>query len=135
MDDERCDRCETIAHSLTDDTHVDVQTFLEGTPYPLEAEQSMNLQRIAQESIINALRHAHAQQIVLTLTYDRALIQLQIQDDGQGFDSTCPSEGFGLMGIQQRCDRLNATLTIHSHLGQGTQIEVILPTRSDRHDA
>ncbi len=125
----------TIIHAFTEDTEVEIQMCLEGTPYPIEAEQSLNLQRIAQESIANVLRHAHAQQIVLTLTYDRAFIQLQIHDDGQGFDSTRSSAGFGLMGIQQRCDRLNASLTIHSNPGQGTLIQVILPVRSDRHDA
>jgi signal transduction histidine kinase len=122
----------TTAQTLSENTNIAIQTILEGAPYPLSAEQRLHLQRIAQESITNSLRHAQAQQIEMTLSYHSAFIQLQIQDDGQGFDSTHASEGFGLMGMQQRCDRIHATLTIHSQPEQGTQIQVVLPVRSDR---
>lgn len=132
LDDNLFDRLTQIIHSLTADTEIQIQTKVEGAPYPLSAEQGLNLQRIAQESLTNALRHANAQQITLKLIYTPQMLELHVVDDGQGFDLMRPSSGFGLMGLQQRCDRINATLTIHS-TNQGTHIQVVLPIRSDRH--
>jgi glucose-6-phosphate-specific signal transduction histidine kinase len=75
IDEDLFQRLAETFHALAADTDFEIQTILEGTPYSLAAEHSLNLQRIAQESITNALRHAQARRIVLTLTYDPAFIQ------------------------------------------------------------
>jgi signal transduction histidine kinase len=93
----------------------------------LPSDVGMNLLRIGQEALNNAIRHASARTI-LTLTYTPHQIQLQIQDDGQGFDpQQLSSGGFGLIGMQQRSDRLGGTFTINSQPGQGTEVRVIVP--------
>lgn len=88
----------------------------------------MNLLRVGQEALTNALKHAQAQTICIELTYAGDRVLLTIHDDGCGFTlPTSPdglSGGFGLMGMSERCDRINAQFSLNSQLGQGTQIFV-----------
>ncbi len=89
------------------------------------------LLRIAQEAVTNALKHASASRIGITLDADRKALTLTIQDDGISFDtisSPGPAQGhFGLQGIKERTARLNGTLRLHSQHGQGTRLIVTLP--------
>ena len=116
-----------LAAQQTIETSIQVEVVIVGTPYTLPPDIGMNLLRIGQEALNNATRHASAQTI-LTLTYAPHQIQLQIQDDGQGFDpQQLSSGGFGLIGMQQRSDRLGGAFTIHSQRGRGTEVKVIVP--------
>jgi PAS domain S-box-containing protein len=117
-----------IAEQLTVGTSVQAQVCVEGTPYHLNAEVGMNLLRIAQESLTNALRHSMAQTIQISLIYEAGRLQLRVRDNGQGFDmQDRASSGFGLKGMQQRCDRIGAQLKINTQPGAGTEILVIAP--------
>jgi signal transduction histidine kinase/PAS domain-containing protein len=117
-----------LTEQLAIDSPVQTQVLVEGTPYPLSPEAGLNLLRIAQEAITNALRHANAQHIELHLTYTPHYLQLCIRDDGQGFDLQTLTRGFGLMGMQQRADLIGAHLRITSSPAAGTLVEVIVPS-------
>jgi len=101
-----------------------IQLTLEGTPYRLHPDVGLNLLRIAQESLNNALRHAQAQTIDIHLSYVSDRLQLQVRDDGCGFQPQSSSGGFGLLGMQQRAARIGATWHLVSQVGQGTTITV-----------
>jgi signal transduction histidine kinase len=105
---------------------IPIQPAIEGTPYRLHPDLGLNLLRIAQEAIANALRHANAQTIQVHLNYSPQALQLTIRDDGCGFDPQLPAGGFGLMGMQQRASRIGATWHLMSQIGQGTSIIVTL---------
>ena len=116
-----------LAAQQTAGTSIQVEVAIVGTPYALPPDVGMNLLRIGQEALNNALHHASAQTI-LTLTYDSQQVQLQIQDDGQGFDPQLESSGgFGLISMKQRSDRLGGTFTIKSQPGHGTEVRVTVP--------
>ncbi|MFQ4138018.1 PAS domain S-box protein [Nodosilinea sp. PGN35] len=99
---------------------------IEGTVYSLPAEVENNLLRMGQEALTNAIRHANADEIRLQLAYDRDQVSLRVRDNGQGFGvgSMPSSEGFGLLGMSERAERIGAQLTIRSQPGQGTEIIV-----------
>ena len=121
-----------LAAQQTAETSIQVEVAIVGTPYALPPDVGMNLLRIGQEALNNALHHAFAQ-TMLTLTYDPHQVQLQIQDDGQGFDPQLESSGgFGLISMEQRSDRLGGTFTINSQPGHGTEIRVTVPILEDR---
>ncbi|MFQ3612932.1 MAG: GAF domain-containing sensor histidine kinase [Cyanobacteriota bacterium] len=123
------DPAKTIAKFIDQTTSgqsVPIQFQLEGTPYHLHPDLGLNLLRITQEAIANALRHARAQTIRIQLHYSPQTIQLTVQDDGCGFDPQQSSHGFGLLGMQQRAARIGATWHLVSQLGQGTTIAVTL---------
>jgi signal transduction histidine kinase len=91
------------------------------------------LLRIAHEAAANAARHAAAREIKVRLAYKPEVVELQVSDDGRGFDSSAPAlrGHFGILGMQERANKLNATLTIESTAGFGTTIRVLAPAPSD----
>jgi two-component system NarL family sensor kinase len=99
---------------------------IEGAAYSLPAEVESNLLRIGQEALTNAIRHANADEIRVKLIYDRDRFCLCVKDNGQGFGvgSIPSSEGFGLLGMSERAERIGAQLKIQSQPGQGTEIIV-----------
>jgi two-component system NarL family sensor kinase len=99
---------------------------IEGAAYSLPAEVENNLLRIGQEALTNAIRHANADEIRVELVYDRDQFCLRVRDNGQGFGvgSIPSSEGFGLLGMSERAERIGAQLTIRSQPGEGTEIIV-----------
>lgn len=133
--DEYRDLVGALQRSLTQLTlHTPLQTNLTivGTPVLVPPDVGMNLLRIGQEATTNTLRHAQAQTLQIELTFKVDGITLCIQDDGQGFDPQSAHDrgGFGLLGMQQRCDRLGGQFTLRSHPGQGTGILIQIPLTS-----
>jgi PAS domain S-box-containing protein len=92
----------------------------------LDTEEA--LYRIAQEALNNAMKHAAASQITVTLRQDAPRTLLQVADDGAGFDpAAVPPGRLGLSGMYERAARLGATLTVESAPGHGTHIWVEVP--------
>ncbi len=83
--------------------------------------------RIAQESLTNVARHAHAQNVWLSLSKDQNSVSLKVHDDGCGFDPLQKHAGLGIVGMNERATILEGTLTITSQPGQGTMVEARLP--------
>ncbi|HEY9710687.1 MAG TPA: PAS domain-containing protein, partial [Oculatellaceae cyanobacterium] len=97
-----------------------------GIPYPLPSEVENNLLRIGQEALTNALKYATATEICVELIYQSTQCILRIKDDGQGFsiERSSSHNGFGLLGMTERADRIGAHLQLQSTPGQGTEIVV-----------
>ena len=101
-----------------------LQLEVRGAAYPLPSEVETTLFRIAQEGLSNAVNHAQADHIWVTLDYDGG-VSLTVRDDGKGFDpdaAMSPSNirtSWGLIGIQERSNLINAALTLHSAPGAG----------------
>ena len=78
---------------------------------------------IAQEALTNAVRHARARRITLRASAVRAIgIRLSIADDGRGFARDRNASGFGMIGMQERAERIGASLTIVTAPRSGTEI-------------
>jgi signal transduction histidine kinase len=105
-----------------------------GEKVQLPADVESELLRIAQEGVTNVLKHARARQVELKLSFGADTVSLTIADDGVGFNSTAHHEGFGLLGMRERAERIGARLLVGSRSGQGTRVETIWP-RSDLHRA
>ncbi|WP_459195234.1 PAS domain S-box protein [Nostoc sp. FACHB-892] len=99
---------------------------VKGIAYALSTEVENNVLRMGQEALTNAIKHANADEIRVELIYDRDQFCLRVRDNGQGFGvgSISASEGFGLLGMSERAERIGAQLTIRSQPGQGTEIIV-----------
>jgi len=115
-----------------------------GTPFHVPNFVAGNLLLVAQEAIRNALQHADCHTVHVTARFDAAAatIEIEVQDDGRGFDPTGepgPDRGhFGLQGMRERVERLGGTLTITSTPGSGTRVRARVPIRdydSDLDDA
>ena len=111
---------------------VDFEMNVTGEIRPLAGIAETHLLRIAQESVGNAAQHAAAGKITLELNFARDSVTLTIRDDGCGFDpAASPPDGhFGLLGIQERAEKMQAALDIESAPGKGTTIRVMVPTNA-----
>ena len=98
--------------------------------YPADVEQ--HIFRIVQQACENALHHAKAKQVMISGILAPQTIQLKIEDDGVGFEITngvelhnlLASKHFGLAGIVERAELINARVTIDSTPKAGTHIHV-----------
>ena len=72
------------------------------------------------------MKHAQAQRVDLTLAFGPDGVSLSVTDDGAGFDPEAHHEGFGLLGIRERAQRIGARLVVTSAPGHGTRIETLL---------
>lgn len=86
------------------------------------------LYRIVQEAISNAIRHAQCSQIDVQLFGHEESLDLIIEDNGQGFDSTVIS-GFGINQMKIRTESLGGRIEIDSHSGKGTTILIQIPLK------
>lgn len=101
---------------------------VEVEPLPtLDGERETLLFRIAQEALNNIAKHARARSVLLRLVERDGRLQLQVVDDGIGFDAAAPGAGSGLSGMRERLRLFQGTLEVHTAPGHGTRLRAVVP--------
>jgi signal transduction histidine kinase/ligand-binding sensor domain-containing protein len=118
-----------VARQLSEETAVTIA--VRGTAPALPEFIGRNLFRIGQEAMTNAVRHARATTITVEVGEAAGRFVLKIQDDGRGFDTAQAGSGggFGLRGMQERAQQIEAQLTFNSRPG-ATIIQVTVPLKT-----
>ena len=109
---------------------IKINLQLKGDLHGLGETVNINLYRIVQESINNALKYAGANNIEVKLTkFKSDNLQLDVVDDGIGMDveSVDQTSHFGILGMRERAQALHGTFKIVSVKGKGTAIHVKIP--------
>jgi two-component system sensor histidine kinase UhpB len=98
-------------------------------------EVSLCLYRVVQEALGNIARHAHARAIEVSLTRTDVDLQLDIVDDGQGFDlaEARRSGGLGLLGMDERVRLIMGSVSIDTQPQCGTHLRAEVPLRGLEH--
>jgi signal transduction histidine kinase len=106
-----------------------VEFSFRGEPYPLHNETALALLRICQDVVINTLRCAEASTIQIQITYKSSAVELSVQDNGRGFDSTALGSGkeFGLASIRERAESIGAQVQISGEYGSRITVSVQSP--------
>jgi signal transduction histidine kinase/ligand-binding sensor domain-containing protein len=117
----------TIAKDLEQQTDSEFELSVQGAARELTTQVRDEMYRIGAESLVNAFRHAAAPLIEVEILFDDAAITLRIRDNGKGFDEAVLRKAsrpghFGLLGLQERADRIGAVLEIWSREGAGTEV-------------
>ena len=108
-----------------------------GQPRRIRPDAEITLLRAAQEALVNVARHARAGKVGLTLSYMEDQVNLDIRDDGVGFDpqqagamvpARAGGSGYGLLAMRQRVEGVAGTLEVESAPGGGTAISASVPT-------
>lgn len=110
-------------------TEKPVEIFLDIDSIAIELKpgQVLNLFRIAQEAIINSVKHSRTDKIVVNMKYIEGALQLSIQDWGIGFDSKNEPDGhYGLINMKKRANTLKANLSVTSS-PNGTILVLSMP--------
>jgi len=91
----------------------------------LPGSVSAQLERIARESLNNAVRHAEASTVTVDLACDPDRVVLRITDDGRGFDvESIPAGHHGLTIMRERAGEIGAVLGLHSEIDGGAEVSV-----------
>ncbi|HYY04960.1 MAG TPA: ATP-binding protein, partial [Candidatus Limnocylindria bacterium] len=122
--------------------HVEVLRQLHGVEIELQIEDGASaggdaardreVFRIAQEALQNALRHAAARHLAVQLGARNGSLELEVRDDGVGFEPADPelrSRRLGLTSMEERARRLGGRLEIRSGPGRGTAVRLEVGAR------
>lgn len=94
----------------------------------LDSKCEVSLFRLVQEAVQNALKHADADEILVKVEVKKELCTIIVKDDGRGFDMNQNMEkSFGILGMRERVELLNGTISIDSKPGAGTTVLIQVP--------
>ncbi len=107
--------------------NIAVQDF--GLEERLDTVLEISIFRMIQELITNAIKHAQASEINISLTNHDSLLNIIVEDNGKGFDpqTLIEKEGMGLKSIEKRIEHLEGTFEIDAAHGRGTNILINIP--------
>lgn len=115
-----------LCREFAENTGLSVTTALDEVSLHDEAE--LTAYRIVQESLTNISKYAHAKEITVAMQVYDHHIELDVQDDGVGFDlNTRLNASHGFAGMRHRVEALHGTLEVTSSEGHGCNIHVVLP--------
>jgi PAS domain S-box-containing protein len=114
-------------------SRYEMRVLIDGPDQPiprLGPSMEMTLLRIAQEALTNVARHAHSDQVKVSLQMVDDAIHLSIQDNGIGMEASQPinhPSSHGLKIMRERAEAIGGTLIIESEPGKGTKVKAIIP--------
>ena len=117
-----------LAEATTGRARVPVSVVVEGQrseSVALPPEVQVALYRITQEALNNVAKHAGCAGARVTLRWREDGVELEVADDGKGFDATAVEAGrLGLVGMRERAAAVGADLRVESGDGRGTRVAV-----------
>lgn len=123
-----------IVKPLAPQDRVAMSVNISGTPVRLPAPVEMNLLRIGQEAVANAVKHGGARHITIELQYAAESVRLFVKDDGCGFapEEALSTGHYGLLDMRERAQSIGCHLEIESASGRGTRLTVEAPINGQR---
>lgn len=119
-----------IAHWQVRDPCLKISLCCDAEVDAIEIKKAIQIFRMVQEGITNAVRHAQARHLLISLALRQDFpqtLELLVEDDGLGCEMQSLSLGFGLLGMQARVKSLNGKMQIVSAKNQGMRIKVSIP--------
>jgi ligand-binding sensor domain-containing protein/signal transduction histidine kinase len=118
---------------ISDIGNADLMLRSTGRPHRLKPAAYEDICAIAKEAILNALRHASAKTVQVTIAWGWLGLRLVVSDDGSGMDAAVLEHGrpqhWGLASMRERAKQLKAQVNIESHSTSGTKIILSIPAR------
>ena len=131
-----------VAHNMMPDSltryglKVALTDFCNSIPYAefhyfgsgdrLNPKLEVMIYRIVHELVNNAMKHSHAEHILVQIVQEDERISITVQDNGCGFNPSLPTTGIGLNNIRDRVHSFNGQISVWSEIGKGTEISVEL---------
>jgi signal transduction histidine kinase len=127
------DAVETVGLQLVEGCNIKFQCAVLGKPTPLRADIFEEMYQIAREAVSNACRHSGASEITVEFSYAPRSLKMKIEDNGIGIDEIVQTMGkvghWGLSGMRERAQRIEAAFAITSSKNSGTTIDIRVPGR------
>jgi signal transduction histidine kinase len=106
--------------------HIELQTY--GSFTALPPEICFAVYRIVQELVHNIVKHAQATHVLIALVHQDDLLQLTVEDNGNGFDPEKTTKGLGLKSIRSRVHDIGGSISFSSQKDEGTSVEIEVAT-------
>ncbi|HKK26553.1 MAG TPA: sensor histidine kinase [Gemmatimonadota bacterium] len=119
--------------AVSEQTGLRVEMSADAPLPELAPDVALVLYRIAEEALVNAVRHADASSLGVRLGRNTDDVTLVVEDDGRGLPagaSEGEGAGLGLLGMRERARRAGGSLEIDSVPGRGTRVVLSVPARS-----
>jgi len=115
--------------SVSEEIKIKSEFLVTGEEKKLPADLKLGVLRICQEALTNIKKHAHASAIHVSLKFEENSLELEICDNGVGFDDTIASnsEGFGIICMRERARLLGGSFTYAGEKGKGTRLWLAVP--------
>jgi signal transduction histidine kinase len=116
--------------------HVEISVIGRRPPH-CSSDVDLQLFRIGQEAITNGIRHGHATEVRIVVSYEQDKVRLRVCDNGCGFTPDEPQparpagEHLGLLTMRERAARISGRLEIVSSPGAGTTVETLIPVPAE----
>jgi signal transduction histidine kinase len=109
---------------------LEVETEISlGDGVRLASDLETTVYRLVQEALTNVVKHAGASRVTIEIAVADGVVELAVSDDGAGFDTEAPREGFGIIGMRERVSLCDGTLEIASGARAGTTVRARLRAR------
>lgn len=101
----------------------------------LDSLTEINIYRITQEAINNAIKYANADHIVVMISHSNDILSITIDDDGDGFDpaeaekNKTSESGMGMEFMKERIKYINGRIFLSSVIGEGTHLTLNIPLK------
>jgi signal transduction histidine kinase len=133
----------SVVSSMREDAGLDLagalHTLVAGIPHPrvhLQVERDLQVEaalahtifRCVQEALTNAVRHAGAENVYLTIEAKDDTVAVTARDDGRGASEV--QVGHGLSGLRERIEGMGGKVEIEARQGTGLTLRALLPTRA-----
>jgi signal transduction histidine kinase len=104
---------------------------------PLDPAVETAVFRVVQQALANVEQHAAARRLRVALRRQGAMVVLDVEDDGRGFDpveaEVVPGQGgFGLVSMRERVQAIGGRLTVTTRQGGGTRLQATVPAEAAR---
>lgn len=110
---------------------------LVGKDFRLPSGMEVAVYRLVQEAFSNVAKHAQATHVSLELAFQQQMVKITVTDNGVGFAADLIGKKidkgthFGLIGMRERVELLEGRLEIHSEVGGGTKVSMVIPITSE----
>ena len=123
------------AKSLAERKRFRIRMTAFGAVEAMDSAKRTVLFRVAQETLTNVVRHAHATQVEINISKIAGAVRMEISDNGQSFNvekalRAKNPQRLGLVGMRERIEMVDGTLTIESKPGNGTTVRADIPFSS-----
>jgi two-component system sensor histidine kinase UhpB len=118
-----------LTNDVTRRTRLPVERRIASGVPSLAPDEELVIYRVAQEALTNVVRHAAAGQAKLALGVRDGRVELEVRDDGVGFDSRSAADGTGMLGMRERAVLIGADLEVTSAPGRGATVLLRLAPR------
>jgi signal transduction histidine kinase len=108
-------------------TGIAVSYEKQGVPFSVEGSAAVQIYRILQEALNNVARHSGAKQAWVRLRFLPSVLELEVEDHGEGFNGRPAKQGIGLVAMRERSELMGGRIAFSTPADGGTVLQLSVP--------